>query len=280
MNSSHDKCQALYRAARAYESSSQADRHAVRMAIAAAVTASVPAAAAGACTAAVAASGVYTAAPSASAAGVKGILHVLLGGKLLSGVLVGTVLGTALSTTVFVAIPAMQSRVAVTGQSRLSSAAAVRPLSSDLPSETPGLQRIEPAPAVIPQPPDEMTRMVIAADQGLPSPHGATRDRLEVANSTVSRAPRRDRLLDETLALAKVQDALSRKDPNLAWTLLQEQDRRFPSGQLGEERAAAKVMALCAAGRNVEAEQARASFASSYPNSPLTKRVNKGCDHR
>ena len=278
MNNSYDRCQALYRAARAYEGSSQADRHAVRMALAAAVTASVPAAAAAASATSVAASGVYNAAPGASAAGAKGILHVLLGGKLLSGVMVGTVLGTALSTTVFVGIPAMQSRLALSGQSRPSSAAAVRSLNSGRSSETPGLQQIEQAPAETPRPPNEMT-MVVATDIGLPLPHGAAGDRQAVVSSTVSRAPRQDRLQEETQALAKVQDALSLKDPNLAWTLLQEQDRQFQSGQLGEERAAAKVMALCAAGRNREAERARAAFASSYPNSPLTKRVNKDCDH-
>jgi hypothetical protein len=279
MNNSYDRCQALYRAARTYEGSSQADRHAVRMALAAAVTASVPAAAAAASATSVAASGTYSAAPGASAAGAKGILHVLLGGKLLSGVMVGTVLGTALSTTVFVGIPAMQSRVAVSSQSRPSSAAAERTLNSGRSSETPGQQQIEQAPAAIPQPPNEMTRMVVVADVGLPRSHGATGDRLAVVNSTVSRVPPQDRLQEETQALAKVQDALSLKNPNLAWTLLQEQDRQFQSGQLGEERAAAKVMALCAAGRNLEAERARAAFASSYPNSPLTKRVNKDCDH-
>jgi len=276
MNQSHDKCQALYRAARAYEDSSQADRHAVRKALAAAVTASVPVAAAGASAASVATSGVYGAASGASAAGAKGVLHLVLGGKLLSGILVGTVLGTALSTTVFVAIPAMQSRVAVTDQRRQSSA--VRPLNSVRSLETPALQLIEQVSAEIPQPTHELNRIVTGAEPALPRLHNASHDGLAVANSTVSRAPRQDRLLEETQALAEIQDALSRKDPNLAWSLLQEQERRFPSGQLGEERAAAKVMALCAAGRYLEAEQVRANFVASYPNSPLTKRVNRGCD--
>ena len=276
MNRSHDKCQALYRAARAYEGSSQADRHAVSKALAAAVTASVPVAAAGASAASVATSGVYGATSGASAAGAKGVLHLVLGGKLLSGILVGTVLGTALSTTVFVAIPAMHSRVAITAQSHQSSA--VRPLNSVRSLETPAPQPIEQVSAAVPQSTHELNRMVTGAEPTLPRLRSATHDRLAIANSTVSRAPRQDRLLEETQALAEIQDALSRKDPNLAWSLLQEQERRFPSGQLGEERAAAKVMALCAAGRYIEAEQVRASFVASYPNSPLTKRVNRGCD--
>ena len=275
MNKSHDKCQALYRAARVYESSSQADRHAVRKALAAAVTAGVPVAAAGASAASVATSGICSA-TSGAAAGAKGVLHLLLGGKLLSGILVGTVLGTALSTTVLVAIPAMQSHEAMTGQSRQSFV--VPPLNSLRSLETPGPQPIEQVPAEMPQPTHELNGMVTVAEPALPSAQRATHDRLAVANSTVSRAPRQDRLLEETQALAEIQDALSRKDPNLAWKLLQEQERRFPSGQLAEERAAAKVMALCAAGRYVDAEQAQASFVASYPNSPLTKRVNKGCD--
>jgi len=276
MNKSHDKCQALYRAARVYESSSQADRHAVRKAIAAAVTASVPVVAAGASAASVATSGAYGATPGASAAGAKGILHLLVGGKLLSGILVGTVLGTALSTTVFVVIPAMQPHVTITGQSRQSSA--VPPLNSVRSLETPALQPIEQVPAEMSQPTYEPNGLVTGAESALPRAHSATHDRLAVANSAVSQAPRQDRLLEETQALAEIQDALSRKDSNLAWTLLQEQERRFPSGQLGEERAAARVMALCAAGRYADAGQARASFVANYPNSPLTKRVNRGCD--
>jgi hypothetical protein len=275
MNKSHDACQALYRAARVCEGSSQADRYAVREALAAAVTASVPVAAAGASAASVATSGTYGVSTGASAAGTKGILHLLLGGKLLSGVLVGTVLGTALSTTVFVAIPAMQSRVTITGQSRQSSA--MRPLSAVRSQETQSLQPIERVPAaMIPQP--TLTGTVTGAESALPRPYSAAHDRLPYVHSTVPQVPRQDRLLEETQALAEIQDALSRKDPILAWALLKEQERRFPSGQLGEERAAAKVMALCAAGRNVEAEHARTQFVASYPNSPLNKRVNRGCD--
>lgn len=274
MNKSHDACQALYRAARAYEGSSQADRHAVRKALAAAVAASVPVAAAGASAASVATSGTYGATSGAAAAGTKGILHVLLGGKLLSGVLVGTVLGTALSTTVFVVIPAMQSHVDIAGLSRQSTA--VRPLSGVRSVEAPALQPIERVPPELPQP--TLSKTVTGAELVVPRPHSAAHDRSAPVRSTVAQLPRQDQLLEETQALAELQDALSRKDPELAWTLLQEQERRFPSGQLGEERAAAKVMALCATGRKVEADHARTQFVASYPNSPLTKRVKRGCD--
>jgi outer membrane protein assembly factor BamD (BamD/ComL family) len=86
-----------------------------------------------------------------------------------------------------------------------------------------------------------------------------------------------DGLAEEAQALTEVHAALSRKDADLAWKLLQEQNHRFPSGQLGEERAAAKVMALCSAGRYDEADHAQAEFALTYPNSPLAKRVKRGC---
>jgi hypothetical protein len=87
-----------------------------------------------------------------------------------------------------------------------------------------------------------------------------------------------DRLLNESEALAKVQAALNQKDPERAIWLLREQRATFAGGQLDEERAAAMVLALCAAGRGVEAEQARARFVASHPNSPLTKRVKKSCE--
>jgi hypothetical protein len=101
---------------------------------------------------------------------------------------------------------------------------------------------------------------------------------LTVAEATGT-LPVQDRLGEETQALAQVQEALSRSDPGLAWSLLQKQELEFSSGQLGEERAAARVMTLCAAGQSDLAEQARANFLVTYPNSPLTKRVKQGCDH-
>ena len=45
----------------------------------------------------------------------------------------------------------------------------------------------------------------------------------------------------------------------------------------GEERAAASVLALCAAGRTSEARAAAKRFSSRWQRSPLSARVSKSC---
>ena len=47
---------------------------------------------------------------------------------------------------------------------------------------------------------------------------------------------------------------------------------------LGEERALARILALCQAGASVEARAAQARFVSAYPQSPWVQRVLKGCN--
>jgi hypothetical protein len=84
-------------------------------------------------------------------------------------------------------------------------------------------------------------------------------------------------LLDETRGLADVEQALSRHEAERALGLLNEQETLFRDGALGQERAAARVLALCEAGRRAEAEAARARFVSAYPDSPLRKRVLGTC---
>jgi pheromone shutdown protein TraB len=208
--------------------------------------------------------------------GLQGLLHVLAGGKLLSGLLVGAALGTALSTTVYVLVPAIQSQAAPEVKARAPAASPPVRVNA---KESSALVIAEPIRPVVSATPvsstlaDKLPRASVTPlrEQG-PARNPPLRSR-----STDSSANGSDRLAEEAQALAQVQDALSRKDPGAAWALLQEQDRQFGLGQLAEERAAARVMALCGAGRYREAAQVRDTFFSSYPNSPLTNRVKKGC---
>jgi len=85
-------------------------------------------------------------------------------------------------------------------------------------------------------------------------------------------------LVEESRALAEVQSALSAQNPGRALQLLAAQDREFSVGALGQERAAARVFALCEAGLTSEAESARARFLQRFPQSPLAKRVSAGCE--
>lgn len=84
-------------------------------------------------------------------------------------------------------------------------------------------------------------------------------------------------LAEESRGLAAVQTALGAHDPNRALALLDAQDHEYRAGNLGQERAAARVLALCAAGRRAEALAARDRFMSNYPGSPLIHRVNAAC---
>jgi outer membrane protein assembly factor BamD (BamD/ComL family) len=74
-----------------------------------------------------------------------------------------------------------------------------------------------------------------------------------------------------------VQRALRDGRPDEALRLLAEQERKYARGALHEERAASRVIALCAAGRVAEGRRARDRFLSSYPNSPAADRVRASC---
>lgn len=81
-----------------------------------------------------------------------------------------------------------------------------------------------------------------------------------------------DPLAAETRRLREAHGALQAGDPQKALGLLGEQ-----GGQLDEERAAERVIALCQLGRVAEAEVARAAFLREHPSSPLAGRVRGGC---
>lgn len=75
---------------------------------------------------------------------------------------------------------------------------------------------------------------------------------------------------DEALALERsyveqARAALARQNPTSALEALAEHARRFPSGQLAEERLALEVMALTSAGRSDEARSAAARFRQRFP---------------
>jgi hypothetical protein len=93
-----------------------------------------------------------------------------------------------------------------------------------------------------------------------------------------SRAPNASlRLQDEAALLAEVQGALRNGQAAAALGKLESYDRRFPSGMLRSEADAARVFALCGAGRAEKARAAAARFVQRYPNAPATARVQSAC---
>jgi len=63
---------------------------------------------------------------------------------------------------------------------------------------------------------------------------------------------------------------------SVALTLIAEHARRFPRGNLAEQREALRVRSLLGAGRTEEARRAAASFAVQFPRSVLLTRVAGG----
>lgn len=83
--------------------------------------------------------------------------------------------------------------------------------------------------------------------------------------------------LEAVQLLARARRALNRGEPMLALGLLDEIDRRFPPEMLDEERAATRVLGLCANGQNDAAVQLASQFFSGRPRSIYTRRIERSC---
>lgn len=81
----------------------------------------------------------------------------------------------------------------------------------------------------------------------------------------------------EARALSLVQRAVREGRSSEALALLDQQERDFPHGELRQERVAARVVALCAAGRAGEARALAAGFLARAPRSPLAARMRTTC---
>lgn len=101
-----------------------------------------------------------------------------------------------------------------------------------------------------------------------------------VAMPTVA-SPRRieadDDLAGELVLIQQAQRALARGDGDAALAALDVHARTHPHGRLVEERQAARVLALCAAGRAEEARAAATRFLIRYPRSAQAARVQGAC---
>ena len=85
------------------------------------------------------------------------------------------------------------------------------------------------------------------------------------------------RLEQEAALLAEVQGALRSGQAATALAKLESYDRRFPTGMLRAEADAARVFALCGAGRIDKARASAARFVQRYPSSPAAARVQAAC---
>ena len=77
--------------------------------------------------------------------------------------------------------------------------------------------------------------------------------------------------------LTQASAATQRGEVARAEQILHTYDQRFPSGQLAEERAAAGILVLCAAGRTQSARSEARRFVERWPRSPLVARIGSSC---
>ena len=79
--------------------------------------------------------------------------------------------------------------------------------------------------------------------------------------------PTADTLGDERSYLEQARSAMARRDPSAALAALADHERRFPLGQLAEERMALQILALAGEGRGDEAKALATRFRGKYPTS-------------
>lgn len=117
-----------------------------------------------------------------------------------------------------------------------------------------------------------------STDTPAPAPEPATVAPAH-APSSKARAPRaaheQDRLAQEVALLSRATSELRADHAREALKLLDEHQRRFPSGALREERQAAKAQALCLLHR---VSEGRAELAHLAQQSPAAARAEQVCD--
>ena len=84
---------------------------------------------------------------------------------------------------------------------------------------------------------------------------------------------RETRLLEESRRLTEARDTLRRGDASGALARLEELQRAFPGGILGQEREALAIEALARSGHRDQAQARARAFLQAYPQSPHAPRV-------
>ncbi|WP_437853841.1 hypothetical protein [Sorangium sp. So ce363] len=132
------------------------------------------------------------------------------------------------------------------------------------------------ARAVAPAPPRPLDPGAEDAARA-PSTGGGER---EPARPRGGQPARPSTLAAEMALLREAQDAVRDGDPSAALDRLDDLGARFPEGQLREERMAARVLALCAAGQAREARAEAERLLGEAPGSVHAGRVRASCAFR
>ncbi len=90
-------------------------------------------------------------------------------------------------------------------------------------------------------------------------------------------APEVDSVLEEARLVARANAAIESHDGATALAILAEHARRFPEGQLREERFADRILALCETGDVERARREAASFLNVFPASLHAETIRASC---
>lgn len=90
-------------------------------------------------------------------------------------------------------------------------------------------------------------------------------------------APEVDSVLEEARLVARANAAIEAHDGVAALAILAEHARRFPEGQLREERFADRILALCETGDVERARREAASFLNVFPASLHAEAIRASC---
>ena len=131
-----------------------------------------------------------------------------------------------------------------------------------------------PAPAAVAPAAPALAPSVEAAPAPRPAHHAHV-----AAPARVETAAPANRLAEETALLASANAELRRGDARRALSLLDDYDRRYPSGVLREEVLATRVIARCQLGPAPDkaARRGASAFLARHPASPLAPRVRSSC---
>ncbi|MGK3988653.1 hypothetical protein WME99_36755 [Sorangium sp. So ce136] len=161
------------------------------------------------------------------------------------------------------AVVTERARAAAAGRPAPSDdrAPAERPREPALPIEPAEARKLDPSPAAI---------------ERATTPGRAPRSGPVGGPGAMSGVPAEDPLVAETRRLREVHEALRRGDPERALSLLDAADAG--GRELREERAAARVVALCNLGKTAAGRAAMLDFLRESPGSPYSGRVRSACE--
>lgn len=210
---------------------------------------------------------------SASVGTAKPVVTSLFGSVFAKGILVAF-LGAA-GTGAWLAWPAANSSSAPAVGSGLEKPAKSLSTAVELPPPMIPAENAEEKPM---EPPAVASALVSPA-KPLPGRGAANAPKAAEENATEEKATQEstDSLLAETQRLREAHGALRGGDPEKALALLSEDAAETEGQKLREERAAARVFALCKLGRVDEANAEASAFVAQNPRSPLADRVRKAC---